>query len=246
MLKLPICNSDKEYTIQPTKIIALGLNYRDHVAEAAQVDVKGFSPEIPKEPILFPKTPNVLIGPEEAIIIPAFLERYNFEQLRVDYEAELAIIIKDRCKQVAPTEAMTHVFGYTCMNDVSQRNLQTSDLSGWFRGKSLDTFGPVGPQVVLPADIGDPGNLEIQCRLNGKVVQHSNTRHMIFSIPEIIAFVSTNFTLMPGDIISTGTPSGVGPLQQGDIVEIEIENIGVLKNSVIEESSGRPPIDTAH
>jgi 2-keto-4-pentenoate hydratase/2-oxohepta-3-ene-1,7-dioic acid hydratase in catechol pathway len=130
---------------------------------------------------------------------------------------------------------MDHVLGFTCINDVSQRNLQTGDRSGWFRGKSLDTFGPVGPQVVLPEDIGDPQDLRIQCRLNGKTVQDSNTRHMIFTIPEIIAFITKNFTLMPGDLIATGTPSGVGSLMHGDIVEVEIEGIGALRNPVLEE-----------
>lgn len=236
MVTLPVCNSKKNYVVAPTKIIALGLNYRDHIAESVSVKVRGFTDEVPLEPILFPKTPNVLIGPEEPIVIPAFIERYHFEMPRVDYEAELAIIIKDTCKNVSNQEALKHVLGFTCMNDVSQRNLQTSDKSGWFRGKSLDTFGPIGPRLVLVKDIGDPQNLTIRCYLNGKKVQDSNTRHMIFPIPEIIAFVSGNFTLMPGDIILTGTPSGVGPLCHGDRVAVEIENIGVLRNPVIEES----------
>ena len=188
-----------------------------------------------QEPILFPKTPNVLIGPEEPIVLPRFLNEYHFETLRTDYEAELAIIIKDRCKNVPPGEAMAHILGFTCMNDVSQRNLQTGDRSGWFRGKSLDTFGPIGPRIVRPEDLGDPQALRIQCRLNGNTVQDSNTRHMIFPIPEIIAFISKNFTLMPGDVIATGTPAGVGAIQPGDIVEIEIEKIGILRNPVVAE-----------
>ena len=235
MVKLPVFNRSESYTVSPSKIIALGLNYRDHIAESHSVKVKGFTQEIPEEPILFPKTPNVLIGPEEPIVIPAFLKGYRFDELRTDYEAELAIVMKDECRSVSPENSLSHVFGYTCMNDVSQRNLQTGDRSGWFRGKSLDTFGPVGPRILLQEDVGDAQNLRIQCRLNGKTVQDSNTRHMIFSIPEIIAFVSKNFTLMPGDIISTGTPSGVGSIKHGDVVEIEIEKIGVLRNPVIEE-----------
>ncbi|MCX8012535.1 MAG: fumarylacetoacetate hydrolase family protein, partial [Desulfobacterota bacterium] len=119
--------------------------------------------------------------------------------------------------------------------DISQRNLQRTDKSGWFRAKSLDTFGPIGPQLVLTQDIGDPHNLIIECRLNNKVVQKSNTRNMIFSIEEILAFVSKNFTLFPGDIIITGTPDGVGPLKPGDVVEVEIEKIGILRNPVTEE-----------
>jgi 2-keto-4-pentenoate hydratase/2-oxohepta-3-ene-1,7-dioic acid hydratase in catechol pathway len=235
VVKLPVANSDAIYTINPTKIVALGLNYREHIAESHSVKVRGFTDEIPKEPILFPKTPNVLIGPEEPIVLPRFLYEYQFEALRTDYEAELAIIIKDRCKNVRPGEAMQHIFGFTCMNDVSQRNLQTGDRSGWFRGKSLDTFGPIGPRIVRPEDLGDPQNLRIQCRLNGKTVQDSNTRHMIFPIPEIIAFISKNFELMPGDVIATGTPAGVGAIQPGDIVEIEIEKIGILRNPVAAE-----------
>jgi len=235
MVTLPIHGSHENYPVNPTKIIALGLNYRDHIAESHSVNVQGFTDEIPAEPILFPKTPNVLIGPGEPIVIPRFLKDYGFQEPRVDHEAELALIIADRCKAVPAGTALDHIFGYTCMNDVSQRNLQTGDKAGWFRGKSLDTFGPIGPQVVLPGDIGDPQNLAIRCRLNGEVVQESNTRHMIFPIAEIIAFVSRNFTLMPGDIVMTGTPSGVGPLHHGDVVQVEIENIGVLENPVIEE-----------
>jgi 2-keto-4-pentenoate hydratase/2-oxohepta-3-ene-1,7-dioic acid hydratase in catechol pathway len=235
MVKLPVANSDATYTVNPTKIVALGLNYREHIAESRSVKVQGFTDEIPAEPILFPKTPNVLIGPEEPIVLPRFLNEYHFETLRTDYEAELAIIVKDRCKNVPPGEAMAHILGFTCINDVSQRNLQTGDRSGWFRGKSLDTFGPIGPRIVRPEDLGDPQALRIQCRLNGNTVQDSNTRHMIFPVPEIIAFISKNFTLMPGDVIATGTPAGVGPIQPGDIVEIEIEKIGILRNPVVAE-----------
>jgi 2-keto-4-pentenoate hydratase/2-oxohepta-3-ene-1,7-dioic acid hydratase in catechol pathway len=235
MVILPVYNRTETYTVNPTKIIALGLNYRDHIAESHSVKVRGFTNEVPDEPILFPKTPNVLIGPEEPIIIPVFLKEYGFEELRTDYEAELAVIIKNKCKNVNLAKAMDFVLGYTCINDVSQRNLQTGDRSGWFRGKSLDTFGPIGPRLVLADDLDNPQNLNIQCRLNGKTVQDSNTRHMIFPIPQIIAFVSRNFTLMPGDIIATGTPSGVGSIKHGDVVEIEIETIGILRNPVIEE-----------
>ena len=190
--------------------------------------------------MLFPKTPNVLIGPGEPIVIPAFLARYNFESPRVDHEAELAFFVRDRCKDVAPERAIEHILGFTCMNDVSQRNVQTGDRSGWFRGKSFDTFGPVGPAVVLTEDIGDPQNLQITCRLNGKVTQSSNTRLMIFPITQILSFMSHNFTLEPGDLILTGTPSGVSPLHHGDVVEVEIEKIGVLRNPVVEEARARP------
>lgn len=233
-ISLPI-KGGGNYQITPSKIVALGLNYLDHIKESQSVDVQNFTSEIPKEPVLFNKTPNVLIGPEEKIILPAFLTDYDFPNCRTDHEAELAIIIKDQIKNVTSASAMQHILGYTCFNDISQRNLQKGDKAGWYRGKSLDTFGPIGPIIVPPELIGDPQNLEIQCRVNNKVVQNSNTRHMIFPIPEIIAFISRNFTLMPGDIIITGTPSGVGPLQGGDVVEVEIENIGILRNPVTSE-----------
>ena len=144
------------YRLAPTKIIALGLNYRDHIAESQSVKVQGFGQETPKEPVLFPKSPNVLIGPGEPIVIPAFLEDYRFEDPRVDYEAELAFVVRDRCRHVAEAEAWEHILGFTCFNDVSQRNLQRSEPSGWWRGKSLDTFGPVGPRIVARRELGDP------------------------------------------------------------------------------------------
>jgi 2-keto-4-pentenoate hydratase/2-oxohepta-3-ene-1,7-dioic acid hydratase in catechol pathway len=236
MVTIPIFKRNESYTVNPSKIIALGLNYRDHIAESKSLNVQGFTEEVPREPILFPKTPNCVVGPEEMIVLPAFVHHYGFEEVRNDYEAELAFIIKERCKNIPDKEAMQYVMGFTCFNDVSQRNLQRLDKSGWFRAKSLDTFGPVGPRIVLTEDIGDPQNLAIECRLNGKTVQKSNTKYMIFAIPEILAFVSKNFTLMPGDIIATGTPGGVGPLKHGDLVEVEIERIGVLRNRVSDEA----------
>jgi 2-keto-4-pentenoate hydratase/2-oxohepta-3-ene-1,7-dioic acid hydratase in catechol pathway len=233
-LTLPVSDGS-EMEIRPSKIICLGLNYLAHIEEHKSVNVQNFTDEIPEEPILFAKTPNVLIGPGEPIVLPALLDGYGFEDCRTDHEAELALIIKDRIKNVAADEALDHVLGYTCFNDVSQRNLQRREKGGWFRGKSLDTFGPIGPRVVLAKEIGDPQNLAIRCRLNGEIVQESNTCHMIFKLPEIIAFVSNNFTLEPGDIICTGTPSGVGPLKAGDTVEVDIEKIGSLVNQVFAE-----------
>ena len=230
-ITLPMSNGG-DYVVNPSKIVALGLNYLEHIKESQSVDVQNFTEEIPTEPVLFPKTPNVLIGPGEPIILPAFVEEYGFTNCRTDHEAELAIIIKDRVKNLSADTAMDHILGFTCFNDISQRNLQKGDKSGWYRGKSLDTFGPIGPVIVTPEDIGDPQNLKIECRLNGQVVQSSNTRHMIFKIPEILAFISKNFTLEAGDIIITGTPSGVGPLQDGDVIEVKIENIGTLSNPV--------------
>lgn len=234
MIRLP-GPGGRAYRLAPSKIIALGLNYREHIAESQSVKVQGFSTEEPREPVLFPKTPNVLIGPEEPIVIPAFLKDYGFEDPRVDYEAELAFVVRDRCRHVPAEEAWRHILGFTCFNDVSQRNLQRSDASGWWRGKSLDTFGPAGPRIVSLEELGDPQNLAIRCILNGRKVQESNTARMIFTIPVILAFVSRCLTLMPGDLISTGTPSGVGPIRHGDVVEVEIEGIGTLRNPVVEE-----------
>jgi len=233
---LPVKNSDTTYLVAPSKIVALGLNYRDHIAESHSVRVKGFDPEEPEEPVLFPKTTNALIGPGDTIVLPEFISRYGFEEPRIDLEAELAFVIGRDCKNVPRNKAYEVIFGFLCLNDVSQRNIQTGDKSGWFRGKSFDTFCPVGPQIVRTADIGDPQQLDIECRLNGKVVQQSNTKHMIFPIDEIVEFISANFTLYEGDIITTGTPSGVSALKHDDVVEVEIEGIGVLENRCADEA----------
>ncbi len=230
-IRLPMSNGDT-YELKPEKIICLGLNYRAHITESAEADSERFKDEIPPEPILFPKTRNTLIGPEQPIVIPAFLDDYGFRTCRTDYEGELCAIIGKGGKNIAAADAYGHILGYTCFNDVSQRNFQKHDKAGWFRGKSLDTFGPIGPRVVLHQDIGDPQKLAIQTRLNGKVVQDANTGLMIFSIRETIAFISKQFTLVEGDLIVTGTPDGVGPLAAGDTVEVEIEKIGVLQNPV--------------
>ncbi len=230
-IRLPMSNGDT-YELKPEKIICLGLNYRAHITESAEADSERFKDEIPPEPILFPKTRNTLIGPEQPIVIPAFLDDYGFRTCRTDYEGELCAIIGKGGKNIAAADAYGHILGYTCFNDVSQRNFQKHDKAGWFRGKSLDTFGPIGPRIVLHQDIGDPQKLAIQTRLNGKVVQDANTGLMIFSIRETIAFISKQFTLVEGDLIVTGTPDGVGPLAAGDTVEVEIEKIGVLQNPV--------------
>ncbi len=230
-IELPMSNGGR-YRIQPQKIICLGLNYYEHIKESAEEDSERFKDEIPAEPILFPKTLNTLVGPGQPIVIPAFLDDYGFRTCRTDYEGELAVIIGKGGKNITEAEAYDHILGYTCFNDVSQRNFQKHDKSGWFRGKSLDTFGPIGPMVVTHDDIGDPQNLAIQTRLNGEVVQDANTSLMIFPIRETIAFISKNFTLADGDLIVTGTPKGVGPLAPGDEVVVEIEKIGVLQNPV--------------
>ena len=234
---LPVIGQEGTYTVRPSKIIALGLNYRDHIAESLSVMARGFNADEPNEPVLFPKLPSVLIGPDQPIVLPAIVESYGFDEPRTDYEAELAVIIGSTCRNVSASEAPGCVFGYTCMNDVSQRNIQNADRAGWFRGKSFDTFGPIGPAVLPVRSCRDVQDLDILCRLNGEIVQSSNTRNMIFSVAETISFISRNFTLYADDIILTGTPSGVGPLKPGDSVEIEISEIGILRNPVVSEMS---------
>jgi len=206
----------------PSKIIAMGLNYLDHIQES-----KG---EIPKIPLLFSKFPNTLVGHGEAITWQTGLTK------KVDFEAELAVIIGKTISQGQKTKGLEAVFGYTCANDVSARDLQFAD-GQWVRGKSLDTFCPLGPWIVTRDEIRDPHALRIRCLLNGQVMQDSNTGNMIFRLPDLVAFLADHFTLLPGDVILTGTPSGVGTfrnpsiyLKDGDKVAIEIENIGRLEN----------------
>lgn len=220
--------------LRPSKIIALGLNYADHIQETGQ--------STPTEPILFAKTPNVLVGSGEPVVIPAFIDDYGFEKPTVHYEAEMAVVIGRRARNLAPGDALDCVMGYSCFNDVSQRNFQFGDASGWFRGKSLDTFGPLGP-VIAPAGEIDPDCLEITCRLNGKTVQRSNTSRMLFATSAIVSFVSRNMTLEPGDVIATGTPAGVGPVAPGDTVEVEIEGIGCLRNPIVAGSAAKAESD---
>ena len=208
---------------RPSKIIALGLNYREHAEES-----KGKTPD---SPLIFAKFPNSLVGQSAQI-------RWSPEiTKKVDYEAELAVIMGSETKNCSAAEALRHVFGYTCANDVSARDLQFGD-GQWVRGKSLDTFCPLGPWIVTADELADPNNLEIRCRLNGRTMQDSNTSNMIFSVEEIISFLSRHFTLYPGDVILTGTPSGVGAfrkppiyLQDKDQVAVEIQGIGVLTNT---------------
>ena len=213
--------------INPTKIICLGTNYMDHIEETKR--------QVPKEPLIFPKTPNCLITDGEFILYPKWLynnRKYN----RVDYEAELAFIIKDKCKYIPSSEVYDHILGYTVFNDVTARKIQTKDILSqkpWFRSKSLDTFGPIGPRIV--EDIDDPHNLKIELKVNGEVKQSSNTKHLLFKIPEILEYITKHFTMEPGDIVATGTPGGIGPVQPGDVIKITIEKIGTLTNKVILE-----------
>ncbi|WP_103681062.1 fumarylacetoacetate hydrolase family protein [Alkalispirochaeta sphaeroplastigenens] len=233
VLNLP-CAGGGTYTVEPEKIIALGLNYHDHIQESLSVKVQGFGTDVPPEPVLFPKLPSSIIGPGEAIRLPRILEDYSFQEERTDYEGELAIIIGREGCDIPPSRAGEYIFGFTCANDVSQRNLQNGDRSGWFRGKSFDTFLPLGPRIVPAGEMPNPQDLEIITRRNGQVVQKGSTARMITPIGEIISFVSRNFTLREGDIILTGTPAGVGPLAHGDVIEVEIQGIGVLQNPVLD------------
>ncbi len=235
MVELPIQGTEYVYAVNPSKIIAVGFNYREHTAEAPTFlsASAGGGSDASSEPVLFAKTPNVLIGPGEPIVLPlAFLSASGISSPRTDYEAELAVILGRRCRNIPEERALDYVFGYTCFNDVSQRDIQNSDRSGWFRGKSFDTFGPIGPLIVPAEAIPDPQSLAIRCLLNGRVVQESNTACMIFGLARLISYISRILTLEAGDIISTGTPSGVGPLSPGDSVEVQIEGIGVLSNPV--------------
>jgi len=237
VVELPILGTRLSYVLNPQKIVAVGLNYREHVEESPTILADASarpSDDEPKEPILFAKTPNVLIGPGDPIPLPlAFLAASGIASSRTDYEAELAVVMGRRCKDVGEADALAYVLGYTCFNDVSQRDIQNLDRSGWFRGKSFDGFGPVGP-AILPADaVLDPQALAIRCRLNGAMAQESSTANMIFGVARLVSYISRNLTLEPGDLIATGTPSGVGPLSPGDVVEVEIESIGTLSNPVV-------------
>lgn len=231
-MELPVLGTDERLRISPSKIIALGLNYREHIAESLTAREREDPESIPEEPVLFPKTPNALVPPGSPIVLPAILSRYDFQEPRTDYEAELAIVIGQPARRLEPGDAMNVILGYTCANDVSQRNIQKGDRSGWFRGKSFDTFLPLGPTIVPKESIDDPQNLDIRGYLNGNLVQEGNTGQMIFSVAEMVSFISWNFSLEPGDIILTGTPAGVGPLAPGDEFTVEIERIGRLSNPV--------------
>ncbi len=207
---------------RPSKVICVGLNYLDHAIEAGV--------PAPASPLLFAKWPNTLIGDGAEIHIP--------EGIRTDYEAELAVVIGRTARNVAEEEALDYVEGYLCANDISARDLQFND-GQWVRGKSLDTFCPIGPQLVPAARIPDPQNLVITLRLNDEVLQSSNTSQMIFSVAQLISFASRTATLEPGDVILTGTPAGVGVfrnppvgLKEGDEVSVEIQDIGTLSNTV--------------
>ncbi len=226
-IHLQINNSEEYYTLNPPKIICLGMNYAEHIKEFNRSS-------IPTEPVLFPKFANALIPNGAPILIPKFVQE-TIPDYRIDYEVELALIIKKKGKFIPESQALEYVLGYTILNDISQREIQKKDVSGWYRAKSFDTFAPIGPRLVTPDIISDPNNLDLKLWLNDELRQSSNTKHMIFSVPQIISYISRNFTLQPGDIISTGTPQGVGKIKPGDVVRCEIEQIGILENPVQNE-----------
>ncbi|MDP2920144.1 MAG: fumarylacetoacetate hydrolase family protein [Dehalococcoidia bacterium] len=198
----------------PSKIVCLGLNYRSHAAEAKQ--------EVPKAPLLFLKPPTAVIGPEDKINYPEMSQR-------VDYEGELGVVIKKKASHVSEADALDYVLGYTCFNDVTARDLQSRD-GQWTRAKGFDTFAAVGP--CIETDL-DPVNTPVETYLNGELKQKGNTRDLIFSVRTVISFISQVMTLLPGDVIATGTPDGIGPMKPGDTVEIKIAPIGTLRNYVI-------------
>ena len=219
--------------LNPFKIICLGLNYRDHAAESGE--------KLPKLPMLFAKAPTAIIGVDDEIKIPKVRKKINGSSIPInflDYEVELAIIIGKKCYRTSKEDAKEYILGYTILNDVSARIEQMADKQ-FFRSKSFDTFAPLGPWIVTSDEIGDPMNLKIDCKVNGQIMQNSNTQNMNFNVYEIISFISEAITLLPGDIIGTGTPAGVGAgknppqsLKSGDLVELTIENIGSLRNRV--------------
>ncbi len=200
--------------VQPSKIILVGLNYRDHARELHLA--------IPKEPVIFLKPPTAVIANAENIIYPLGVKR-------LDYEAELALVIKKKARNIPAERVKKYILGYTCLNDVTARDLQKKD-GQWTRAKSFDTFCPIGPWIETNLD---PSNLRIKCRLNNKLKQDSSTANFIFPVEHLVSYISRIMTLLPGDVISTGTPVGVGPMQPGDRVEVEIEGIGKLFNQVI-------------
>ena len=205
--------------VSPSKIVAIGLNYSSHLDGR----------EAPEVPEAFYKVPSSLIGPEDSIIIP---KEVLENSLSIQPEAELAVVISKNCRRVAKDNAMDYILGFTCGNDVSVRPWQKNDLQ-WWRAKSSDTFAPLGPVIVSELE---HDNLRLQARINGKVVQDQNTSDLIHYVPSIIEFVSSVVTLNPGDVIMTGTPGSPGDIKDGDIVEVEIDGIGVLRNYVKNES----------
>jgi 2-keto-4-pentenoate hydratase/2-oxohepta-3-ene-1,7-dioic acid hydratase in catechol pathway len=214
--KLPLNKARLLAPAKPTKIILVGLNYKDHANELKM--------PVPSNPIIFLKPPSTLIGTNDNIIYPHGVKR-------LDYEAELALIIKKKANNIPENKVDEYILGYTCLNDITARDLQKKDTQ-WTRAKSFDTFCPCGPWIETEIN---PGNLKIKSLLNSKIRQNSNTANFIFSVPQLVCFISKIMTLSAGDIISTGTPAGIGPMQPNDTVQIIIQGIGKLKNKIIKQ-----------
>jgi len=217
--------------INPTKIICLGRNYLDHIKET--------NAPIPKEPVFFAKTLNTLITNNDPIIYPRVLYD-DAEKRSVDHEVELAFVISKTCKNVKAQNADEYIQGYTIFLDMTARTMQKTDRNinlPWYRSKNFDTFGPIGPKIVSPEKIRDPHDLNIELSVNGSIKQSSNTKHLIFRIPEIIDYISKYVTLERGDIVATGTPGGIGPILPGDVIEASIGKIGTIRHEVILEGT---------
>jgi 2-keto-4-pentenoate hydratase/2-oxohepta-3-ene-1,7-dioic acid hydratase in catechol pathway len=224
--RLPRASARLLAPVTPSKIVAIGRNYRDHAAERNK--------PVPAEPLLFLKPTTALIGPEQPIVRPSWAGR-------IDYEAEMGVVIGKTARQLAsPEAARDHVLGAVCVNDVTARELQDKDVQ-FTRAKGFDTFCPVGPCLATGLDLG---RLRVLGRVNGQVRQDSRTDQLIFPVPYLVWFISRVMTLLPGDIISTGTPSGIGPLQGGDVVEVEVEGVGVLRNPVEDSVPARPETES--
>jgi 2-keto-4-pentenoate hydratase/2-oxohepta-3-ene-1,7-dioic acid hydratase in catechol pathway len=211
---IPLREGDLLPPCEPSKIVAVGLNYAAHAAEQDKA--------LPAEPLLFLKAPSALLAPGGTVVLPP-------DSQRVEHEGELALVIGRTARGVNASDALAHVLGYTCLDDVSARDIQRREKV-YTRAKGFDTFCPIGPW--LETEVGDPQRLAIELRVNGEVRQHGTTADMIFPVTEVIAYVSRIMTLYPGDVITTGTPPGVGPLADGDAVEVEIDRIGVLRHGV--------------
>lgn len=200
----------------PSKVVAVGYNYAGHADELKEIQ--------PFDPLIFLKAPSSIIGHDDAIVRPAITENLS-------YEAELAVVIGKTAKNVEPDDALSYVFGYTCGNDITDRDLQKKEVQ-YARSKSFDTFGPLGPSIAVGLD---STNLKVESRVNGEVRQSSSTHLMIHPVPKLISWISRSMTLLPGDVILTGTPPGVGILRPGDVVEVEVEGIGILRNRIMAE-----------
>jgi len=216
MQPIPLSEARLLPPVSPSKIVCVGRNYREHAKELGN--------EVPADILIFLKPPSALLAPEGKILMPLLSQR-------VDYEGELAVVIGQKCRNATESEALSFVRGYTCANDVTARDLQKSD-GQWTRGKGFDTFCPVGPFV---SDEVNPAALDVETRVNGEVRQKGNTRDFIFSLPSVIRYISSVMTLLPGDLILTGTPAGVGPLKAEDRVDVSVTGLGTLTNFVVPE-----------